>query len=106
MNKFSVKQFKKALDAAIEEQIEAEIDRLKEKYPEEYSLGHDRDFVDVGVGGCGVCVRDDEIWDEDRLYQDAKDNIEEEFFNNVAECGINTKSAAFFDLVQQYIRSK
>ena len=104
MTNISIEQFKEALDAAIEEQIEAEIERLQEKYPEEYSLGHDRDFVDVGVGS--VCVRDDEIWDEDRLYQDAKDNIEEEFFNNVAECGINTKSAAFFDLVQQYIRSK
>jgi len=104
MTNISIEQFKEALDAAIEEQIEAEIERLQEKYPEEYSLGHDRDFVDVGVGN--VCVRDDEIWDDDRLYQDAKDNIEEEFFNNVAECGINTKSAAFFDLVQQYIRSK
>lgn len=104
MTNISIEQFKEALDAAIEEQIEAEIERLQEKYPEEYSLGHDRDFVDVGVGS--VCVRDDEIWDDDRLYQDAKDNIEEEFFNNVAECGINTKSAAFFDLVQQYIRSK
>lgn len=104
MTNVSIEQIKEALDAAIEEQIEAEIERLQEKYPEEYSLGHDRDFVDVGVGS--VCVRDDEIWDEDRLYQDAKDNIEEEFFNNVAECGINTKSAALFDLVQQYIRSK
>ena len=104
MTNISIEQFKEALDAAIEEQIEAEIERLQEKYPEEYSLGHDRDVVDVGVGS--VCVRDDEIWDDDRLYQDAKDNIEEEFFNNVAECGINTKSAAFFDLVQQYIRSK
>lgn len=104
MTNISIEQFKKALDAAIEEQIEAEIDRLKEKYPEEYSLGHDRDFVDVGVGS--VCVRDDEIWDEDRLYQDAKEDTEEMFFSNIVDCGEGSKSAAFLDLVQQYIRSK
>lgn len=106
MNKFSIKQFKKALDAAIEEQIEAEIDRLKEKYPEEYSLGHDRDFVDVGVGGCGVCVRDDEIWDDDRLRQDAKENIAEDFFQNVNECSVDTKSAELYNLIKKYIWSK
>lgn len=104
MTNISIEQFKEALDAAIEEQIEAEIDRLKEKYPEEYSLGHDRDFVDVGVGS--VCVRDDEIWDDDRLYQDAKEDTEEMFFSNIVDCGEGSKSAAFFDLVQQYIRSK
>lgn len=104
MNKFSIKQFKKALDAAIEEQIEDEIDRLKEKHPEEYSLGHDRDFVDVGVGN--VCVRDDEIWDDDRLYQDAKENIAEDFFQNVNECGVDTKSAELYNLIKKYIWSK
>ena len=96
--------FKKALDEAIEEQIEKEIDRLKEEFPEEYSLGHDRDYVNVGVGN--VCVRDDEIWDDDRLRDDARDNIEDDFFNNLIECGSGTKSEAFCDLVQQYIGSK
>ena len=104
MKNFSVKQFKQALDATIEEQINAEMERLQDKYPEEYSLGHDRDFVDVGVGS--VCVRDDEIWDEDRLYTDAKENVGEDFFNNIAECSIDTKSADLYNLIQKYIWSK
>lgn len=104
MTNISIEQFKEALDAAIEEQIEAEIERLQEKYPEEYSLGHDRDFVDVGVGS--VCVRDDEIWDDDRLYQDAKENIAEDFFQNVNECSVDTKSAELYNLIKKYIWSK
>ena len=104
MTNISIEQFKEALDAAIEEQIEAEIERLQEKYPEEYSLGHDRDFVDVGVGS--VCVRDDEIWDDDRLRQDAKENIAEDFFQNVNECGVDTKSAELYSLIKKYIWSK
>lgn len=93
-----------ALDAAIEEQIAAEMERLQEECPEEYSLGHDRDFVNVGVGN--VCVRDDELWDDDRLRDDARDNVAEVFFNNILECGAGSKSEAFYNLVQQYIRSK
>lgn len=101
-----IKEFKNTLDEAIEEQIENEIERLQEKYPEEYSLGHDRDYVDVGVGGCGVCVRDDEIWDDDRLREDAVEIVTDEFFQNLADSGKDTKSAKLCDLIQQYVRSK
>ena len=44
-----------------------------------YYQGHDKDFVDVGVGS--VCVRDDVLQDEEQAFEDAKDELIEELKN-------------------------
>lgn len=49
---------------------------LKEGCGGKYYQGHDKDFVDVGVGS--VCVRDDVLQDEDQAFEDAKQELIEE----------------------------
>ena len=51
-----------------------------------YHLGYDCDYEDVGVGK--VCVRREEIQDEDQAEEDAKDQIIEELVNGEEEATI------------------
>lgn len=45
-----------------------------------YHLGYDCDYEDVGVGK--VCVRRDEIQDEDQAFEDAQEQVIEEIVNS------------------------
>lgn len=66
---------KQALKDWLDKEIENTSEDLLEKNPEEYNVHYDEDYVDVGVGGRGVCVRSDMIYDEDSVYDDAKESI-------------------------------
>lgn len=74
-----------ALKEAFEEMVSERAEKLLENDLElgvdgVYYEGHDKDFVDVGVGS--VCVRDDILQDEDQAFEDAKEEIISELVNN------------------------
>lgn len=80
---------KEDLLEALKEAFNAMVEERKEKLLENdlelgidgvYYEGHDKDFVDVGVGS--VCVRDDILQDEDQAFEDAKEDIISELVNN------------------------
>ena len=72
---------KKAFLAMAEERKEKLLENdLELGVDGDYYEGHDKDFVDVGVGS--VCVRDDILQDEDKAFEDAKEEIIEGLVNN------------------------
>lgn len=97
-------ELKKVLDEAIEEQIKEKSECLVSDDRDRYFIGYDRDYADVGVGE--VCVREDEIWNESRLREDAIDYVADEFFENVASCSVGSKSAKLMKFIEKYIREK
>lgn len=76
-----------ALKNAVNGLIDARAEELIEEHQEDYSMGYDKDFVDVGVGP--VCVRCEEIFDEERAWGDA----EEEIINDIER---NDNDACFY----------
>lgn len=97
-------ELKKVLDEAIEEQIKEKSECLVRDDRERYFVGYDRDYADVGVGE--VCVREDEIWNESRLREDAIDYVADEFFENVASCSVGSKSEKLIKFIEKYIKER
>lgn len=67
-----------ALKEAFEEMVSKRAEKLLENdlalgVDGVYYEGHDKDYVDVGVGS--VCVRDEILQDEDKAFEDAKEEI-------------------------------
>lgn len=72
---------KKAFLAMAEECKERLLeDDLEEGNEGKYFECYDTDYVDVGVGS--VCVRKETIQDEDKAFEDAKENVIEALVNN------------------------
>lgn len=72
---------KKAFLAMAEECKERLLeDDLEEGTEGKYFECYDTDYVDVGV--CSVCVRKEIIQDEDKAFEDAKENVIEALVNN------------------------
>lgn len=72
---------KKAFNAMVEERKEKLLeDDLQEGHEGKYFECYDEDDVDVGVGS--VCVRKETIQDEDKAFEDAKEEIIEGLVNN------------------------
>lgn len=72
---------KKAFLAMAEECKERLLeDDLEEGTEGKYFECYDTDYVDVGVGS--VCVRKETIQDEDKAFEDAKENVIEALVNN------------------------
>ena len=72
---------KKAFLARVEERKEKLLkDDLEEGTEGKYFECYDTDFVDVGVGS--VCVRKETIQDEDKAFDDAKEEIIEDLVND------------------------
>ncbi len=71
----------KALKLAFEDMVKQKAEELlkndlKEGRDGEYFMGYDRDSVDVGVGS--VIVRQDIVQNEERAFEDAKDQVHED----------------------------
>lgn len=76
LTKSFVYELKQAFYDVVEDRKQALLDNDEDGV---YHLGWDSDYEDVGVGK--VCVRRDEIQDEDQAAEDAKEQIVEELVN-------------------------
>lgn len=74
-----------AIKKFLKRQLEERKDLLLWKNEEDYFRGYDEDYVDVGVGGSGVCVRRDKIIDEELLESNAKEEMAEEIIGKKSE---------------------
>ena len=93
-----IEELKRLLDEAIKEEILKEEERL---LGSDYCLGYDSDEVNIGVG-C-QSVRSEIIIDEDRLNDDARENVADSFLENLSDCGVGTKLAELHDFIKNYI---
>lgn len=76
-----IEALKKAFNAMVEERKEKLLeDDLQEGHEGKYFECYDEDDVDVGVGR--VVVRSEILQDEDKAFEDAKEEIISELVNN------------------------